>query len=66
MQAEGRTIKLAWNSSSEAQRILCKDNTNREQKRQTSLGDYAEMQFVLCKDNTNRVQKKENKFILFC
>ena len=41
------------------QLILCKDNANREQKRQTCLSGYAEMQLIFCKDNANREQKRQ-------
>ena len=37
MQAERRTIKLAWNCSSEAQLILFKDIANREKNNQACL-----------------------------
>ena len=37
MQAERRTIKLAWNCSSEAQLILFKDTASREKNNQACL-----------------------------
>ena len=37
MQAERRTIKLAWNCSSEAQLILSKDIANRAKNNQACL-----------------------------
>ena len=40
--------------------ILCKDNANREQNRQTTFECYAEMQLILCKDNANHWFNKIN------
>ena len=42
--------------------ILCKDNANREQNRQTTFECYAEMQLILCKDNANREQNRQTTF----
>ena len=44
----------------EMQLILCKDNANREQNRQTTFECYAEMQLILCKDNANHWFNKIN------
>lgn len=40
--------------------LLCKDNANREQNRQTTFECYAEMQLILCKDNANHWFNKIN------
>ena len=55
MQAERRTIKLAWNCSSEAQLILFKDIANREKNNQACLklffrgAAYLIQRFCVCR-----------------
>ena len=46
MQIESRIAKHKFERYAEMQLILCKDNANREQNRQTAFERYAEMQLI--------------------
>ena len=45
-QIESRIAKHKFERYAEMQLILCKDNANREQNRQTTFERYAEMQLI--------------------